>query len=69
MTTCPNCMGERWVCENHPDKPSNKEGCECGAGMPCPVCNDVKPPDMPALPPDFHIDQVAGVDGSKKSQK
>jgi hypothetical protein len=25
-----------WVCENHPDKPWDKElGCECGAGVPC----------------------------------
>jgi hypothetical protein len=38
---CPVCKGERWVCENHADKPWNKtdDGCECGAGMPCEMCN------------------------------
>lgn len=36
---CPICFGIGWVCENHPDKPWNKEiGCECGAGVPC-NCN------------------------------
>lgn len=36
--TCRNCMGEGQVCENHPDQAWNALGCECGAGMPCPVC-------------------------------
>jgi hypothetical protein len=36
---CPNCRGGWWVCENHPDKPWTDDGCECGAGMPCPECN------------------------------
>jgi len=40
---CRNCAGEQWVCENHQDRPWNEllapEGCECGAGAPCPVCN------------------------------
>jgi hypothetical protein len=37
---CRNCAGEQWVCENHQDRPWNEteEGCECGAGAPCPVC-------------------------------
>jgi hypothetical protein len=36
---CPICFGIGWVCENHPDKPWDKElGRECGAGVPC-ECN------------------------------
>jgi hypothetical protein len=45
---CQNCRGFNWVCENHDDEPwDDIEGCQCGAGMPCPVCNDAKPPDYP----------------------
>ena len=43
---CANCAECRWVCESHPDKPWTKEGCECGAGMPCPECNSGDPPDF-----------------------
>ena len=32
---CPICGGEGWVCENHPDKAWDTNGCECGAGQPC----------------------------------
>ena len=33
---CENCRGLGWVCENHPSQPwSSREGCQCGAGMPC----------------------------------
>ncbi len=40
---CANCEGIGWVCENHPDRPweglsAPGEGCDCGAGAPCPVC-------------------------------
>lgn len=39
---CRNCLGERWVCENHLDLPwEHSKGCDCGAGAPCPVCNDL----------------------------
>jgi hypothetical protein len=44
MPQCPRCQDVGWVCENHPgrawakDKPN---GCECGAGAPCPDCNEV----------------------------
>jgi uncharacterized protein YbaR (Trm112 family) len=51
--SCVVCRGERWVCENHPDKPWNASGCECGAGAPCPGCNAKKPRKVPALPIDF----------------
>lgn len=36
---CPQCRGEGWVCEQHPDRPwSDGKGC-CGApGKPC-ACN------------------------------
>jgi len=37
---CARCQGQRWVCENHPDRPWEVPGgCSCGAGMPCPDCN------------------------------
>jgi hypothetical protein len=45
MSTCPNCAGSGLVCEWHPDKPwtptssGERNGCDCGAGMPCPVCS------------------------------
>jgi hypothetical protein len=47
---CRRCAGERWVCENHPDRPWSKtrpNGCECGAGAPCPDCNAGDPPGIP----------------------
>ena len=34
---CPVCLGSGWVCEDHPDKPWEHEGCG-GAGAPC-FCN------------------------------
>lgn len=39
---CDLCDAEGWVCENHPNKPwrNGYDGCDCGAGMPCPKCND-----------------------------
>lgn len=45
--SCEICLGELWVCENHPEMPWG-EGEECcgGAGMPCP-CNTERPPRMP----------------------
>ena len=54
---CPACDDTYWVCENHPDKPWRKpspgvEGCECGAGMPCELCNAGS---GPALMPDFTV--------------
>lgn len=43
MSDCKNCDGTGWVCENHENKPwtgysTRKDACDCGAGMPCPVC-------------------------------
>lgn len=35
--TCHCCKDVRLVCEWHPDK-SWPDECDCGAGMPCPVC-------------------------------
>ena len=32
--TCPVCLGARWVCEDHPDKPWEHDDCG-GAGLPC----------------------------------
>ena len=47
---CENCDDTGLVCENHPDRPftlgsSRADACECGAGMPCAVCNE--PGEMP----------------------
>jgi hypothetical protein len=50
---CSRCEDTRWVCENHPDRPWDKtlpNGCECGAGAPCPDCNTG---DVPDMDPDF----------------
>lgn len=49
-TVCQTCEGERWVCENHPDR-SWPDECECGAGMPCKECNDPPEGTFPAYPP------------------
>lgn len=43
-TECKVCGGGEWVCENHPDLPSaivseRDDACDCGAGMPCRLCN------------------------------
>lgn len=40
---CQNCDNTGLVCENHPDRPftlgtKRPDACECGPGMPCPVC-------------------------------
>ena len=51
MKPCPTCHGERWVCENHADQPWNDEGCMCGAGMPCPVCNPCTREIPPVMQP------------------
>lgn len=42
---CDVCLGEGWVCENHPENKWNEGDPKCcgGAGMPC-VCNKVLPP-------------------------
>jgi hypothetical protein len=49
---CTLCEDTGWVCENHPDRPSEgKRACSCGgAGAPCRRCNasdDDSPPRMP----------------------
>lgn len=41
--TCPTCKDLGWVCENHPNKSWQLDGCQCGACMPC-VCNLSNPP-------------------------
>lgn len=51
MSGCPKCGGERWVCEEHPEKPWNDDGCMCGAGMPCAACNPCDEHTPPAMPP------------------
>lgn len=48
-----NCFDVGRVCENHPYCPWDRtkpRGCECGARMPCPVCNPAGA-DWPPLPP------------------
>jgi hypothetical protein len=39
---CPRCQGAMLVCENHPDLAWPNQ-CDCGAGMPCPVCCRASP--------------------------
>jgi hypothetical protein len=55
---CTQCQSTGWVCENHPDKAWDVKdgGCNCGAGMPCPVCNNPEDWERPRLPPDFEVD-------------
>jgi hypothetical protein len=56
---CTRCDDQRWVCENHPDRPAfGPTACPCGgAGAPCPDCNPAGPLDQPELPPDFEIER------------
>lgn len=54
---CEICEDEGWVCENHPNTPwrarrKGVRGCECAAGMPCPLCNQVSG-ERPRMPKDF----------------
>jgi hypothetical protein len=35
IAACTRCAGTGWVCEAHPDKPMEHDGCT-GAGEPCP---------------------------------
>ncbi len=57
--TCTVCDDTGWVCENHPDRPSDccgnsKRACTCGgAGKPCPMCNQPAPGERPRMPADF----------------
>ena len=37
---CKRCGDTEWVCENHNDKPW-PDVCDCGAGAPCPNCNEL----------------------------
>lgn len=51
---CKRCQDERWVCENHEDRPWTKSkpgGCTCGAGAPCPDCNPCDRDNPPAPAP------------------
>jgi hypothetical protein len=63
---CEACDDTGWVCENHPDRPSECGGnasalaCRCGgAGMPCLMCNNPKPGERPRLPADFIVHKDA----------
>ena len=56
---CQRCNSTGWVCENHPDRPWDKDapnGCECGAGDPCPDCNPNDAEHPPRLPTGFKTD-------------
>jgi hypothetical protein len=59
--SCPHCRDTGWVCEEHPNKPMDHEGC-AGAGMPC-ICNRADAEHPPALPPGFRVDRDK--DGSR----
>jgi len=48
---CARCRDCGWVCENHPDTPwQGAHAIECGAGMPCPDCNQPNEGELPRLP-------------------
>jgi hypothetical protein len=53
---CAMCKGNRWVCEDHPEKPWDgasdaPEACHCGgAGAPCPACNPCDREHLPEMP-------------------
>ena len=59
MPICPTCQDVEWVCENHPDRPWSKDkpnGCECGAGAPCPNCNSLsESPQVGNVITDFDV--------------
>ena len=61
VMSCPHCRDTGWVCEEHPNKPMDHEGCT-GAGMPC-ICNRADAEHSPALPPGFRVDRDK--DGSR----
>jgi hypothetical protein len=51
-TPCNNCDDKGWVCEVHPDRPfkgvsDRADACECGPGMPCPICHPWREEDHP----------------------
>jgi hypothetical protein len=47
LSSCPICAGMGWVCEEHPDKPWEHDGCGA-AGAPC-ICNPTGHVDMPTV--------------------
>ena len=55
MVKCQRCRVVRWVCENHPDKPWDRDHERTcgGAGMPCPDCNEPREGERPAMSADF----------------
>jgi len=55
MYQCNACDNTGWVCEDHPDRPSDcgnsPRACACGAaGRPCRVCSRPTPCERPPLP-------------------
>ena len=40
---CGWCLGSRWICDAHPDRPYRHDGCG-GHGNACPGCNPGSPP-------------------------
>ena len=59
MPKCATCHDVGWVCESHPDRPwarTMPRGCECGAGMPCPTCNQPETDHPPRSPAGMKID-------------
>jgi hypothetical protein len=55
-TTCLNCAGQGWVCEDHASFPwSDGDGCCGAAGAPCPICNPCDETNPPRMPTDTTI--------------
>jgi hypothetical protein len=56
---CKNCDDKGWVCEVHPDRPfkgvsDRMDACDCGVGLPCPMCNALLPERNPPVQPWDH---------------
>jgi hypothetical protein len=44
---CARCRDRRWICVTHPWRPHEHDGCR-DEGEPCPECQDVNAPELPA---------------------
>lgn len=53
---CPDCRGQRWVCEMHPKLPWDVPGgCSCSEGVPCMLCNPCDRFHAPEIQPDMEL--------------
>ena len=45
LAICPVCLGERWLCQDHPDNTWPHDDC-AAPGRPCPSCNTSEQPEF-----------------------